>query len=89
MTPLHRRAEAALTELARADCLAVQGHTGGALAARIRAAREEIEAVLHAAGVILPSQARPHWLDQPEAPQQAGIISLADAKARRDMGAWR
>jgi hypothetical protein len=30
---------------------------------------------------------RPHWLDQDTTAQ--GVISLAEAKAKRDMGAWR
>jgi hypothetical protein len=87
MTPLHRRAENALTELARADCLAVQGYTGGAIASRVRAAREELEAILREAGVIPTTAVRAHWLDQDTA--RPGVISLADAKARRDIGVRR
>jgi hypothetical protein len=80
MTPLHRRAETLLTEMARIDCMIVQGYTGGALATRQRAAREELEAILRECGVIPSGQVRPHWLDQ-DVP--AGVVSLDAARAAR------
>jgi hypothetical protein len=85
MTPLHRRAETALTELARIDCLLVQGYTGGAIATRHRAAREEMEAILREAGVIPGGGVRAHWLDQPAeaAAGPPGVVSLDAARMRR------
>ncbi len=93
MTPLHRRAENALTELARADASLVTGNRSAAVFAQLRRARFELEEILREGGIIPNGQVREHWLDQdaPAEPQQqqAGVISLADAKARRAMGEWR
>lgn len=82
MTPLHRRTENALTELARVDALAVQGYDWRTIAARHRAARDELEAILREAGVIPTTAVREHWLDQ-VAPADATVVNLAAVKQAR------
>lgn len=82
MTPLHRRTEDMLTELARIECMLVQGYGGAALCARLRAAREEAEAIARDGGIIPTGPVPVHWLDQAAAPSVAGVVSLASYRAK-------
>ena len=85
MTPLHRRAEDALTQLAWCDARLAQGVCDPGTVARLRAAREECEAIMREAGVIPRGQVREHWLDQQKPP---GIACL-DTFRKQRQEEWR
>jgi hypothetical protein len=90
---LHTDMQAPLTEIARCRAMVAQGMTGAAVAERMAAALASLEDVALRVLALEGGPVPAHWRPQPAeaavaiAPGQ--VVSLKDAKARRDMGAWR